>query len=104
MEAARSATGHDATDVLGVMLDADPDGEFWHAMENATGYGPEADWETSVVLPDIVHSAGVWDNPEAGWAVWEFILEPRGVTAITTPCGAIVFDETEIQYIGEFDD
>ncbi len=40
---------------------------------------------------DIIDSAGIYDSEAMIW-LWERILEPRGIYAITTSDGAIVFD------------
>ena len=45
---------------------------------------------------DIVNSAEGWDNAIVQW-LWEHVLEPRAVYAVTTPNGAVVFDEKMIK-------
>lgn len=41
---------------------------------------------------NIVDSAGLWDNPDLVGTVWERVLDPRGVTAVRTNDGLIIFD------------
>lgn len=41
---------------------------------------------------DIVSAAEGWDDPIVQW-LWEHVLEPRGIFAVATPDGAVVFDE-----------
>lgn len=45
---------------------------------------------------DIVNSAEAWDSDLVQW-IWERILEPRGIMAVTTRDGAVVFDENQIK-------
>lgn len=40
----------------------------------------------------IVDSAGLWDDPSLFKIIWENVLEPRGVSAVRTSDGLIVFD------------
>lgn len=43
---------------------------------------------------DIVDSAGLWDNPDFVSAVWEDVIEPKGIRSIRTNDGLIVFDDS----------
>lgn len=49
---------------------------------------------------DIVDSAGLWDNQDLVMKVWEKVLEPRGIKAVKTPDGLIVFDPKKIKSHG----
>jgi len=45
------------------------------------------------INPDhIVNSAGVWDNPDAVQAIWDNVLEPKGITKVEFQDGLMVFD------------
>lgn len=50
---------------------------------------------------DIVNSAEAWDNEEMLQWIYHTILEPRDIMAVRLPDGAVVFDESLIQYIGD---
>lgn len=41
---------------------------------------------------NIVNSAGFWGNPALVQYAWEHVLEPRGLRAVTTNDGAVIFD------------
>lgn len=41
---------------------------------------------------DIVSSAGIWDSPDIVQAIYDDIIEPRGIGAVRTPDGLIRFD------------
>lgn len=41
---------------------------------------------------NIVNSAGTWDDPKSVRILWERYLEPRGISAVTTTDGAVLFD------------
>lgn len=40
----------------------------------------------------IVNSAGMWDDLDATAIIWEEVLEPRGIRAVVTEDGALIFD------------
>ncbi|MEE4302448.1 MAG: hypothetical protein V2J24_23615 [Pseudomonadales bacterium] len=42
---------------------------------------------------DIVNSAGLWDSPDLVQAVYEDVLEPRGISAVRTPNGLVRFPD-----------
>lgn len=42
--------------------------------------------------PRIVDSAGLWDNPSLVETIWGQVLEPRGITAVRTNDGLLIFD------------
>lgn len=41
---------------------------------------------------DIVNSAGLWDAPDLVEAVWEDVLDPKGITKVMTRDGLLLFD------------
>lgn len=41
---------------------------------------------------NIVNSAGMWDNPDVVQEIYEKVIGPRGIKAVKTSDGAIVFD------------
>lgn len=41
---------------------------------------------------NIVNSAGLWDNPSLVKEVYDSVLQPRGITAVRTPDGLVIFD------------
>lgn len=43
---------------------------------------------------DIVNSAGLWDSQDFVSDVWEDVLEPKGIKAVRTNDGLIVFDDS----------
>src|SRR5690606_22061662 len=45
---------------------------------------------------DIVDSAEAWDSDLVQW-IWDRILEPRDIMAVTTRDGAVVFDDKLIK-------
>ena len=45
----------------------------------------------------IVETAGLWDDWDLVHWIWEHVLEPKGIFAIETNDGAIVFDEQLIK-------
>lgn len=45
---------------------------------------------------DIVDSAGIYDDGDLVQWLWEHVFEERDIRAVSTPDGAIVFDETLI--------
>jgi hypothetical protein len=47
----------------------------------------------------IVDSAGLWDCADAVQVVWDKVLEPRGIMAVRTPDGLIVFDSTLVERV-----
>jgi hypothetical protein len=47
----------------------------------------------------IVDSAGLWDNPRLVQTIWDEILEPRGVSAVRTPDGLILFDPAQARRV-----
>lgn len=51
----------------------------------------------------IITSAGAYDDPDLTAWLWFKVLEPRGLGAVVTPDGAIVYDETLIQRRPESD-
>jgi hypothetical protein len=42
--------------------------------------------------PDIVNSAGLWDNPGLVEIIWNRVLEPNDITSVRTPDGLLIFD------------
>ena len=46
---------------------------------------------------DIVESAGLWDDWDLVQWIWDLVLEPRGIVAVETEDGCLVFDEALIQ-------
>lgn len=59
------------------------------ANEAFSGFAPE----------DIVMSAEAWDNGDMVQWIWSKVLEPKGIFAVITPDGAIVFDESLIKRV-----
>ena len=49
---------------------------------------------------NIINGAGLWDNPRLVEEVWNKVLEPRGVTAIRTSDGLLIFDPKHARKIG----
>lgn len=50
--------------------------------------------------PDIVGDAGVFDDKFLTLWLYDEVLEPKGITAVLTHDGAVVFDESLIKYVG----
>ena len=48
---------------------------------------------------DIVMSAEAWDDGDMVQWIWNKVLEPKGIYAVITPDGAIVFDESLIKHV-----
>lgn len=48
---------------------------------------------------DIIMSAQAWDNEDMVQWIWEKVLEPNSIYAVTTPDGAVVFDENLIEKV-----
>lgn len=56
-------------------------------------YGATAEQLANELNPsDIVNSAEFWDAPDLVEIVWNDVLEPKGITAVTTRNGAVIFD------------
>lgn len=75
---------------------------FEHAETN--GKTAEAFAEELAALfdpKDIVDSAGAWDNGDLMQWFYENIAEPHGIRGVKTRDGAIVFDESLIESIGD---
>lgn len=48
----------------------------------------------------IVNSAGVWDNPDLVQKIYDLVISPKGIRAISTNDGLIVFDRGIAKKIG----
>lgn len=48
----------------------------------------------------IVDSAGLWDNLDLTKKVWDRVLEPKGIYAVKTSDGAVVFDPSLVKTRG----
>lgn len=48
----------------------------------------------------IVNSAGVWDNPDLVQRIYDLVVSPKGIRAISTNDGLIVFDRGIAKKIG----
>lgn len=61
-------------------------------------YGATAEQLAAEMSPsDIVNSAGFWDAPNLVEAVWQDVLEPRGISSVITPDGMILFDPSGVK-------
>ena len=67
------------------------------APGDVRSYGPAAPLVRGLNPKQIVDSAGIWDDPRAVEVIWRDVLEPRGIKAVTTEDGAIVFDATLVK-------
>jgi hypothetical protein len=78
----------DRTFIAGVIraLKSDPDVVSEYGRESIKSLAKETNPEK------IVNSAGLWDNLDLTSKIWERVLEPRGIQAVRTADGAVVFD------------
>lgn len=79
--------------------DSDREDEFYSCCDFA-GFGyediPGEEIYENFNPSDIVDDAGGFDNDEVQW-LWERILAPKGIMAVITYDGAVVFDEDLIK-------
>lgn len=67
-----------------------------HDLPN--GYDSVKDLISAANPSNIVDSAQLWDDPDGFQWMWEHVLEPNGISGITTRDGAIVFDPKMISH------
>lgn len=60
-------------------------------------YATPDDLANSANPKNIVDSAELWDAPDLVQEIWDNILEPKGITAVETRDGIIVFDPAYIK-------
>lgn len=65
-----------------------------------TDYGTTAAQLAREANPtNIVNSAGLWDNPTLVQAIWDTVLEPRGITSVKTSDGLLIFDPSHARRV-----
>lgn len=62
------------------------------------------DLASDVNPEDIVDRAGIWDNPDVVEKIYQKVLEPRGIKAVKTNDGLLVFDPSAIKSHGKRED
>ena len=59
-------------------------------------------YSADLINPDsVINSAGAWDDPDAVEWLWNNVLEPNKIKAVTTQDGAVIFDPNMAQYLGK---
>ena len=85
-----STTADGAVDVADIQKDI---------VRSIRARGLQTDYQTTAAQlareaapADIVNSAGMWDAPDLVQAVWDDVLDPRGITKVRTRDGLLLFD------------
>lgn len=95
-----------ASDAEGKVVDAsDLEDDIREAFVNA---GVPEDWQRDIedLISEtnpghIVDSAGVWDSPDLVQLIWDKVLEPKGIQAVRTDDGLVVFDPELVKSLGK---